>query len=90
MSVSALFPNSVGQRLQCQQILLKGRNGGGQQDFARFLNIAEGSPAETEYLVMLSQDLKYLPPENSKLLLAEVSEIARMLNALRAKVDSRS
>ncbi|MFZ0959277.1 MAG: four helix bundle protein [Terriglobia bacterium] len=34
----------------------------GNQDFARFLNIAEGSPAETEYLIMLSRDLEYLPP----------------------------
>ena len=62
----------------------------GQQDFARFLNIAEGSLAETEYLVTLSRDLGYLKSENSTLLLAEVSEIARMLNALRAKVEPRS
>ena len=62
----------------------------GQQDFARFLNISEGSLAETEYLLMLSLDLGYLSSKDSKLLLAEVSEIARILNALRAKVDPRS
>jgi four helix bundle protein len=62
----------------------------GKQDYARFLNIAEGSLAETEYLLILSRDLGYLPSEDSKMPLAEVSEIARMLNALRAKVEDRS
>jgi four helix bundle protein len=33
----------------------------GGQDFVRFINIAEGSLAETEYLITLSRDLIYLP-----------------------------
>ena len=32
-------------------------------DYARLLNIAEGSLAETEYLLMLSRDLGYLTPD---------------------------
>jgi len=56
-------------------------------DYARFLNIAEGSLAETEYLVLLSSDLGYLSPEIASRLTAEVTEIARMLNALRSKVQ---
>jgi four helix bundle protein len=59
----------------------------GKQDYARFPNIAQGSLAETEYLVMLSQDLGYLPPEKAKESLAEMSEIAGMLHALRKKVE---
>jgi four helix bundle protein len=59
----------------------------GKQDFARFLNIAEGSLAETEYLVVLSRDLGYLPSEDPVMPLAETAEIARMLNALRLKVE---
>jgi four helix bundle protein len=34
-------------------------------DYARFLNIAEGSLAETEYLLLLSRDLGYLKPKVS-------------------------
>ena len=56
------------------------------QDFARFLNIAEGSLAETGYLLLLSRDLGYLDAAAAKSLLAEVDEIAAMLHALRSKV----
>jgi four helix bundle protein len=59
----------------------------GSQEYARFLNIAEGSLAETEYLTVLSRDLGYLTPEAAKKPLAEISEVARMLHALREKVE---
>jgi len=59
----------------------------GRQDYARFLNMAEGSMAETEYLLTLSRDLGYLAPKASEKPLAETGEIARMLNALRIKVE---
>jgi len=56
-------------------------------DFAHFLNIAEGSLAETEYLIMLARDLGYIPEQNAELLLTEVDEIARMLYTFRTKVE---
>jgi four helix bundle protein len=59
----------------------------GRQDYVRFINIAEGSLAETEYLITLSRDLVYISPEDSAKPLAEITEIARMLNALRSKVE---
>ncbi len=62
----------------------------GRQDYARFLNIAEGSLAEAEYLVLLSRDLGYLTPEMVEAPLAEVSQISRMLNALRGRVEART
>ncbi len=62
----------------------------GQQDFARFLNIAEGSLSETEYLVMLSSDLGYFVGNERERLTAEISEIARMLHSLRAKVEPKA
>jgi four helix bundle protein len=55
-------------------------------EYARFLNIAEGSLAETEYLLMLSRDLGYLPAATIKPVLADASEIAKMLHGLRSKV----
>ena len=58
------------------------------QDFARFLNIAEASLAETEYLLLLSRDLGYLEVGAHKSVSNEASEISRMLFALRTKVDA--
>ena len=57
-------------------------------DYARFLNIAEGSLAESEYLLLLSRDLGYLAAEVCTRTLADISEIARMLYALRSKVEA--
>jgi len=56
------------------------------QEYARFLNSAEGSLAETEYLVMLSRDLGFLARDSADELLKEITEIARMLNALKKRV----
>ena len=60
----------------------------GPQDYARFLNIAEGSLAETEYLMMLSRDLGYFTQAASKAPLEQTAEVARMLHALRARVGN--
>ena len=60
----------------------------GRQDYARFINIAQGSLAETEYLTMLSRDLGYLDTARAEESISEISEIARMLHALRKKVES--
>jgi len=58
-----------------------------RQEYARFLNVAEGSLAEAEYLLMVSRDLGYLAPEAVGGILGEISEVARMLNNLRVKVE---
>ena len=57
------------------------------QDYAHFLNLAEGSSAEVEDLLMLRRDLGHATPEQIESLLKEADEIARMLYALRIKVD---
>ena len=59
----------------------------GRLDYARFLNIAEGSLGETLYLLMLARDLGYLPQDVATSLLSEADEVARMLHALRVKVQ---
>lgn len=56
-------------------------------DYARFLNIAEASLAETEYLLLLASDLGYLEPQTHRPIAAEIDELARMLHALRTKVE---
>ncbi len=56
-------------------------------DFAHFLNVAEGSSSETEYLLILARDLTYLATDEVQGLLQEVDEIARMLYTLRTKVE---
>jgi hypothetical protein len=51
-------------------------------------NIAEGSLAETEYLLMLARDLAYASDEAVRPLQVEADEVARMLNSLRGRVES--
>lgn len=56
-------------------------------EFAHFLNVAEGSLAEAEYLVQLSGDLGYLTHDVVGTVLPEIDEVARMLYTLRCKVE---
>ena len=57
------------------------------QDYARFLNFAESSLGEVEYLLMLARDLGYLTAETVGPRLRETDEIFRMVHALRKKVE---
>jgi four helix bundle protein len=59
-----------------------------RQDYARFINIAEGSLAEAEYLLMFGRDLGCVDSTRWAELSTRISEIARMLNGLRAKVET--
>lgn len=58
-----------------------------RQDYARFINLAEASLAETEYLIMVSRDLGYTTPAQAGTSLRDVAELARMLHGLRQKVE---
>jgi four helix bundle protein len=58
------------------------------QEYARFLNIAEASLAETEYLVMVSRDLGYVTATIATKAFSEISELSRMLHSLRKKVEA--
>jgi four helix bundle protein len=55
-------------------------------EYARFLNLAEGSIAEVEYMLILARDLKYLPLVPARESIDEAAEVARMLHGLRSKV----
>jgi four helix bundle protein len=57
------------------------------QDFARFLNISEGSLSETDYLLLCSRDLGYLSDDLLEPIADELDQISRMLYTLRLKVE---
>jgi four helix bundle protein len=57
-------------------------------DYGRLLNVAEGSLAETEALLRLSQDLGFSDLRATRRLLGEAEEIARMIAALRRSVET--
>jgi len=58
-------------------------------EYAHFLNIAEGSLAEAEYLLIVGRDLNFATATVIQPLLDEITEVARMLHSLRAKVTTR-
>jgi four helix bundle protein len=57
------------------------------QDYAHFLNMAEASLAEVDYLLLLTRDLGYLQDDTIQPLRSEADEIAAMLHTLRGKVE---
>jgi four helix bundle protein len=58
-------------------------------ELARFISIAAGSAAETEYQLMLARDLGYLPTGTHEQLHGLVTEIKKMLGALRRKLTPK-
>lgn len=57
------------------------------RDYARFLNIAEGSLAEAEYQLILATDLGYADRAKAASLLADITVLAKKLFALRRRVE---
>jgi four helix bundle protein len=56
------------------------------RDFAHFINIAEGSAAEVEYLSILCRDLGLLSAETATALAKESQSLQKRLCALRMKL----
>jgi four helix bundle protein len=56
-------------------------------DFARHLNIAQGSAGEVDYFLLLARDLRYATEDHVAPLRAELDEIGAMLHALRRKIE---
>jgi four helix bundle protein len=64
-----------------------GRNS--DADFCRFLVVASGSGSELEYQLLLCRDLGYLDEKEHDALLAQLTEVKKMLNGLIHKLSSR-
>ena len=55
-------------------------------EFARFINIAEGSLAEVQYLLMFSRDMGYLSNDKYAILFETARLLARRLHAFKGSV----
>jgi four helix bundle protein len=62
--------------------IAEGSGRGSDQDFARFLEMALGSMAETRSHILLAEELGYLKPEIKDNLSGKTIEIGRMLSGL--------
>jgi len=62
--------------------IAEGSGRGSDQDFARFLDMAMGSVAETRSHLALVHDLGYLKPEITEHLSEKALEVGRMLSGL--------
>jgi four helix bundle protein len=58
-------------------------------DFARFLNIAEGSLGELRSLIWVALDLEYGSAEDGRALLQEVRQLSAMVYRFRQTVEAR-
>jgi len=59
-------------------------------EFNQFLSIANGSLAELETQIILSQNLSYVTEVQSSELLSLLGEVVRMIRALKAKLPIKS
>ncbi len=67
--------------------IAEGAKRAGRREYAHFLNVAEASLAETDYLLLLAHDLGLAEANSVGALRQEAEEILRMLSSLRKKVE---
>jgi four helix bundle protein len=60
------------------------------KEYLNFLSIAQGSVAELETELEIAGRLKYIAPEPLRLLLAQLTTLAKQLRSLRAALASRT
>ncbi|MCX6170340.1 MAG: four helix bundle protein [Ignavibacteriales bacterium] len=59
-------------------------------DFKRFLQIGFGSACELEYLLLLSNELKYVSKKDYDQIISEIIEVKKMLSGLIKKLKEKS
>jgi four helix bundle protein len=65
-----------------------GRNG--DEEFSRFIDIAQGSAYEVRCQLFIARDLGFLSVDNFELLLDKIDEISRMMIAFQKKLIADS
>lgn len=68
--------------------IAEGCGRGSDADLGRFLQMAMGSASETEYHLLLAQDLDYLNPTQAAGLVANTQEAKRMLASFLQKLKA--
>jgi four helix bundle protein len=68
--------------------IAEGNARGTKRDYANFLSTAKGSLMETETFLMLAVRLKFLSQDETTLAFGLVTEISKMLTALRSRLLS--
>lgn len=68
--------------------IAEGCGRGSSAEFRRFLQIAMGSASETEYLILLTHELKYLNTNEYTELTDTIVSIKKMLTALLRKLKT--
>jgi four helix bundle protein len=70
--------------------IAEGCGRGGRAELARYVQMARGSASELDCHLELARDLGFLPPAQYAKLVQSLSEIERMLTALRQTLLERS
>lgn len=83
----ALIPQIRRAALSVPSNISEGAGRLGSKEFVHFISIAYGSLMETMNQLILAEDLGYVTKEMMVKLRLDVAEIARMLTALKKKVE---
>jgi len=92
------FPNTETYRLVSQMTrsaasvpanIAEGHARGTKRDYSHLLSIAKGSLMETETYVMLSERLNYVEQPDVRAVLALITEISKMITAIRGKLTEK-
>jgi four helix bundle protein len=63
--------------------IAEGAGRGSKREFSQFLSIAQGSIAELETQLIISNNLDYITRDKMEILLSELNEISKMIIGLR-------
>jgi len=70
--------------------IAEGSGRGTKKDFSRFLSIAYGSSYELETQMIISNNLKFLTPENFDRINCSIEEIQKMLFGLQKSLSTEN